>query len=54
MVAVGEKKARHYRNKNNCETRVISVKEDVTYSYEYELVTKYSKKENNNETQGCI
>lgn len=45
-IFTAEKKARHYRNKNDCETRVIGVKENVNYSYEYELVTKYSKKEN--------
>lgn len=44
-VCTAEKKARHYRNKNDCETRVIGVKENVTYSYEYELVKEYSKKE---------
>lgn len=44
-ISTAEKKARHYRNQNDCETRVIGVKENVTYSYEYELVTKYSKKE---------
>lgn len=42
-ISTAEKKARHYRNKNDCETRVIGVKENVTYSYEYELVTKYDK-----------
>ena len=44
-VCTAEKKARHYRNKNDCETRVIGVKENVTYSYDYSLVKKYSKKE---------
>ena len=43
-ISTAEKKARHYRNKNACETRVIGVKENVTYSYDYELVTEYSKK----------
>ena len=43
-ISTAEKKARHYRNKNACETRVIGVKENVTYSYEYELITKYDKK----------
>lgn len=42
-ISTAEKKARHYRNKNDCETRVIGVKENVNYSYEYELVTKYDK-----------
>lgn len=37
-----EKKARHYRNKNDCETRVIEVREDITYSYGYKLVKGYS------------
>ena len=44
-ISTAEKKARHYRNQNDCETRVIAVKEDVTYSYAYSLVTEYSKKE---------
>lgn len=43
-ISTAEKKARHYRNQNNCDTRVIAVKEDVTYSYEYELARKYDKK----------
>lgn len=46
-VCTAEKKARHYRNKNDCETRVIEVKENVTYSYDYSLVKEYSKKEEN-------
>lgn len=44
-VFTAEKKARHYRNKNACETRVIAVKEDVTYSYDYSLVIEYDRKE---------
>ena len=42
-IFTAEKKARHYSNKNDCETRVIEVKESVSYSYDYSLVTKYSK-----------
>lgn len=42
-IFTAEKKARHYRNQNDCETRVIEVKENVTYSYDYELVKEYSK-----------
>ena len=42
-IFTAEKKARHYRNKNDCETRVIEVKESVSYSYDYSLVTEYSK-----------
>lgn len=42
-IFTAEKKARHYRNKNDCETRVIEVKENVSYSYDYSLVTEYSK-----------
>lgn len=44
-ISTAEKKARHYRNKNDCETRVIGVKENVTYSYDYELVKGYDRKE---------
>ena len=45
-IFTAEKKARHYRNKNDCETRVIEVKENVSYSYDYSLVTEYSKNDN--------
>lgn len=45
-VCTAEKKARHYRNKNDCETRVIAVKESVNYSYDYELVINYNRNEN--------
>ena len=45
-ISTAEKKARHYRNKNDCETRVIAVKENVTYSYDYELVKEYKRKDN--------
>ena len=44
-ICTANKKARHYRNKNDCKTRVIEVKENVTYSYDYSLGTEYSKKE---------
>lgn len=37
-VSTAEKKARHYHNQNDCETRVIAVKENVSYSYDYEVV----------------
>lgn len=42
-IFTAEKKARHYRNKNDCETRVIEVKENVSYSYDYEVVNEYCK-----------
>jgi hypothetical protein len=45
-ISTAEKKARHYRNQNDCETRVIAVKENVTYSYDYELVKEYKRKDN--------
>lgn len=45
-ISTAEKKARHYRNQNDCETRVITVKENVTYSYDYELVKEYKRKDN--------
>lgn len=45
-IFTAEKKARHYHNQHNCETRVIAVKENVTYSYDYELVNVYNKKKN--------
>lgn len=42
-ISTAEKKARHYRNQNDCETRVVGVKENVDYSYDYELVKEYTK-----------
>ena len=42
-ISTAEKKARHYRNKNVCDTRVIEVKESVNYSYDYKLINGYSK-----------
>lgn len=42
-ISTAEKKARHYRNQNYCETRVISIKENVSYSYDYDIITKYDK-----------
>ena len=44
-ILTANKKARHYRNKNDCETRVIEVKENVTYSYDYEVVNNYERKD---------
>ena len=44
-ISTAEKKARHYRNKNVCDTRVIEVKESVNYSYDYKLINGYSKGE---------
>lgn len=43
-VLTANKKARHYRNKNDCETRVIEIKENVAYSYDYEVVNNYERK----------
>lgn len=48
-IFTAEKKARYYRNKNDCETRVIEVKENVIYSYDYELVTNYNRTNINKE-----
>jgi hypothetical protein len=45
-ISTAEKKARYYRNKNACETRVIAVKENVYYSYDYELVKEHCKNDN--------
>lgn len=36
-LKTAQKKARHYRNQNGCETRVVEVTENVSYSYEYRL-----------------
>jgi hypothetical protein len=37
-LKTAQKKARHYRNQNGCETRVVEVTENVSYSYGYKLV----------------
>lgn len=42
-ICTANKKARHYRNQNNCETRVVEIRENITYSYEYEVVDKYDR-----------
>lgn len=42
-IFTAQKKARHYRNKNDCETRVIEIRETTSYSYEYELVAGFNK-----------
>ena len=36
-----EKKARHYRNKHDVETRVIRIIEHCVYSYEYTITNTY-------------
>lgn len=47
-ICTANKKARHYRNQNNCETRVIEIREEVSYSYEYEQIDSYKKNEASN------
>lgn len=42
-METAKKKARHYRNQHDCETRVIEVQENISYSYDYKLVTNYEK-----------
>ena len=42
-ISTAEKKARYYRNKNDCETRVIGVRESVAYTYDYDLLVKYNR-----------
>ena len=42
-VLTANKKARHYRNQNNCETRVVEIRENVSYTYEYEVTDKYNR-----------
>lgn len=42
-ICTANKKARHYRNQNNCETRVVEIRENIVYSYEYEVVNKYDR-----------
>lgn len=42
-ICTANKKARHYRNQNNCETRVVEIRENVSYSYEYEVTIKYDR-----------
>lgn len=38
-ICTADKKARHYRNQNDCETRVVEIRENISYTYEYEVVT---------------
>jgi hypothetical protein len=42
-ICTANKKARHYRNQNDCETRVVEIRENIAYSYEYEVVDKYDR-----------
>ena len=42
-IKTANKKARHYRNQNNCETRVVEIRENVSYSSEYEVMNKFDK-----------
>ena len=42
-VLTANKNARHYRNQNNCETRVVEIRENVSYTYEYEVTDKYNR-----------
>ena len=44
-ICTANKKARHYRNQNGCETRVVEIRENVSYSYEYEVTNKYDRNE---------
>ena len=46
-VLTANKKARHYRNQNNCDTRVVEIRENVSYTYEYEITSKYEKNKEN-------
>ena len=45
------KKARHYRNKNGVETRVIRIDEHKTYTYDYEVTTSYKPDSEEKENQ---
>ena len=42
-ILTANKKARHYRNQNDCDTRVVEIQETVSYSYEYEITDKYDR-----------
>lgn len=46
-ILTANKKARHYRNQNNCDTRVVEIRENVSYTYEYEVTDKYEKNKEN-------
>lgn len=46
-IQTANKKSRHYRNQNNCETRVVEIRENVSYSYEYEVTNKYDRNKEN-------
>ena len=43
-ACVANKKARHYRNKNHVDTRVVGVTERVSFSYKSEILTTYEIK----------
>lgn len=47
-ILTANKKARHYRNQNNCDTRVVEIQETVSYSYAYEIVDSYNKNDKEN------
>ena len=44
-ILTANKKARHYRNQNNCDTRVVEIRENVSYTYEYEVTFERTEKE---------
>ena len=46
-ILPANKKARHYRNQNNCDTRVVEIRENVSNTYEYEITSKYEKNKEN-------
>ena len=46
-ILTANKKARHYRNQNDCDTRVVEIQETVSYSYAYEITSKYEKNKEN-------
>ena len=47
-ICTANKKARHYRNQNDCDTRVVEIQETVSYSYAYEIVDSYNKNNKEN------
>ena len=41
-ICTANKKARHYRNQNKCDTRVVEIEETVSYFYKYNVVKGYN------------
>lgn len=52
VLHAAKKQARYYRNKNECNTRIIKDVERVSYSYTSELVCEYNREKTCEEKVG--